>query len=97
MKEILKGFGAATFGELYADEYDERHDTGTTDAAVALLTDIADGRKTLELAIAPTVALPMLHAGIDIEGIDPPTRRTAACTFPSIEKQSSCKPAGSPR
>ncbi len=71
MKEILKGFGAATFGELYADEYDERHDPGTTDAAVALLTDIADGRRTLELAVGTgRVALPMLHAGVDIEGID---------------------------
>ena len=71
MKDILDSFGAATFGELYADEYDERHNPGTTDAAVQLLCELAENRRTLELAIGTgRVAIPMANAGIDIQGID---------------------------
>ena len=71
MKDILDGFGASTFGELYADEYDERHDPGTTDQAVSLLTGLSTGRQTLELAIGTgRVAIPMAQQGVQISGLD---------------------------
>lgn len=68
---ILDGFDAATFGEIYADEYDEQHDPGTTESAVALLTELAGDRSTLELAIGTgRIAIPMAEQGIQISGLD---------------------------
>ena len=44
-------FGPETFGELNADDYDTLHDPGTTEESVALISEIADGGRILELAI----------------------------------------------
>ncbi len=61
----------ASFGEIYAEDYDRLHDPGTTDAAVDLLADLARGRKTLELAIGTgRVALPLAKRGIEVHGFD---------------------------
>ena len=67
----MKGYGPATFGELNAEDYDELHDPGTTDAAVALLADLAQGGKALELAIGTgRIALPLAARGLAVEGVD---------------------------
>lgn len=67
----MKGFGPATFGELNADDYDALQDPGTTDAAVALIAEIAGDGAVLELAIGTgRVALPLARRGLNITGID---------------------------
>ncbi len=67
----MKGYGPATFGALNAEDYDELHDPGTTDEAVALLADLADGGTVLELAIGTgRVALPLAARGLSVQGID---------------------------
>jgi len=67
----LKDYGPRTFGELNAEDYDALHDPGTTDSAVDLLTDLARGQRTLELAIGTgRIALPMVGRGCKIEGIE---------------------------
>ena len=38
----MKNFDSTTFGELYAENYDEQHDPGTTNAAVDLQWEIAE-------------------------------------------------------
>ena len=71
MEEILKGFGSATFGEIYAEAYEVEHDPGTTDEAVELLAGIAGTGSTLELAIGTgRVALPLARRGLKVHGID---------------------------
>lgn len=67
----MKGFGPRTFGELYAEEYDELHDPGTTEDCVNLIAELAQGRTILELAIGSgRVALPLKSKGFDICGFD---------------------------
>ena len=64
-------FKPDTFGRLNADEYDALHDPGTTDQAVALISEIAGDGRILELAIGTgRVALPIAAKGHRIEGID---------------------------
>lgn len=67
----MKDYGPGTFGELNAADYDALHDPGTTEAAVALLADLAGSGRTLELAIGTgRVALPLAERGIAIEGVE---------------------------
>ena len=67
----MEAFGPATFGELYADEYDELHDPGTTDATVEFISQLAGKGAILELAIGTgRIALPLLRAGHRISGIE---------------------------
>jgi len=67
----MKDYGPESFGELNAENYDAEHDPGTTDDSVALLAKLANGKKTLELAIGTgRVALPLAACGIDISGIE---------------------------
>lgn len=64
-------FTPSTFGELYADEYDDLHDPGTTSDSVALISELAGPGKILELAIGTgRMALPLLEKGHDISGIE---------------------------
>ncbi len=65
-------FEPDTFGRLYADLYDGRHDPGTTEASVALISDLAGpDARILELAIGTgRMALPLAAKGHHIEGID---------------------------
>ncbi|MEL7040637.1 MAG: class I SAM-dependent methyltransferase [Pseudomonadota bacterium] len=64
-------FTAATFGELYADEYDDLHDPGTTEESVALIGELAGSETMLELAIGTgRMALPLAAKGHQISGID---------------------------
>ncbi|MGE0045760.1 MAG: class I SAM-dependent methyltransferase, partial [Hyphomonadaceae bacterium] len=67
----MKGYGPETFGELNAEDYDALHDPGTTDEAVALLAEIAPGKRVLELAIGTgRIALPLAAKGFEVSGID---------------------------
>ncbi|MEX1152655.1 class I SAM-dependent methyltransferase [Parvibaculum sp.] len=67
----MKDYGPGTFGELNADDYDALHDPGTTEAAVALLAELAGGGRVLELAIGTgRVALPLAERGLAIEGVE---------------------------
>jgi SAM-dependent methyltransferase len=67
----MEGFTSSTFGELNADEYDALHDPGTTDEAVSLISDLANGGNILELAIGTgRIALPLLARGHKISGIE---------------------------
>ncbi|MEM7661606.1 MAG: class I SAM-dependent methyltransferase [Pseudomonadota bacterium] len=64
-------FDPARFGALYADEYDDLHNPGTTDLSVDLIAELALGGKLFELAIGTgRVALPLLSRGFDIQGIE---------------------------
>ncbi|WP_415404539.1 class I SAM-dependent methyltransferase [Tateyamaria sp. SN3-11] len=64
-------FTPATFGELNAKDYDAVHDPGTTEASVALISDLAGTGRILELAIGTgRVALPLAARGHDIAGIE---------------------------
>lgn len=67
----MLGFTPSTFGELNADEYDALHDPGTTDEAVRLISQIADGGSILELAIGTgRIALPLIELGHKVSGIE---------------------------
>lgn len=67
----MKDFGPASFGEIYAEGYDQEHDPGTTDEAVACLWDLAGMGRTLELAIGTgRIALPLALRGLAVQGID---------------------------
>ncbi|TYC52309.1 class I SAM-dependent methyltransferase [Rhodobacterales bacterium] len=64
-------FEPETFGELNADDYDERNDPGTTGESVALIREIAGNGRVLELAIGTgRMALPLAAAGVDISGLE---------------------------
>jgi hypothetical protein len=46
MAAIEDAFSAATFGELNAEDYDLLHDPGTTEATVAVISELAgQGRR----------------------------------------------------
>lgn len=65
-------FRPETFGQLYAETYDEDHDPGTTEACVDLISRLA-GREArlLELASGTgRITLPLARAGLEIEGIE---------------------------
>lgn len=64
-------FRPETFGDLNADDYDQHHDPGTTDAAVDLISRIAGSGRILELAVGTgRVALPLAAKGHDVSGIE---------------------------
>lgn len=74
----MKGYEPDTFGKLHADQYDELHNPGTTEEAVALLGDLAGKGRTLELAIGTgRVALPLAKQGVEISGFDASTEMIA--------------------
>lgn len=71
----MKGYGAETFGERFADVYDTWYGTKlageTTQESVKVLADLAAGGTALELAIGTgRVALPLAARGLSVHGID---------------------------
>ncbi len=67
-------YGTGTFGELYAERYDEMYEdpmvTETHDS-VETLAELAGGGKVLELAIGTgRVALPLAGRGLTVHGIE---------------------------
>jgi SAM-dependent methyltransferase len=67
----MKGFDPATsFGPKVAAAYDEAP-RGDEEAAVAFLSELAQGRRALELAIGTgRIALPLAAKGIQVDGIE---------------------------
>jgi SAM-dependent methyltransferase len=70
----VKGYDDATYGDRWAEIYDEYH-TGAdwllTEPAVETLADLAGGGPVLELAIGTgRLALPLAERGLEIQGID---------------------------
>lgn len=70
----MKGFGPTSFGELYADRYDEElkgRIEETTALSVEFLAALAPGGRALELAIGTgRVALPLAARGLTVHGTD---------------------------
>lgn len=65
-----KAIDPATYGERWAEVYDDLH-TKLDPSAVALLADLARGGRALELGIGTgRVGLPLAATGVAVEGID---------------------------
>jgi SAM-dependent methyltransferase len=67
----------ALFGEVWADDYDDRTSLDPT-PAVDFLAPLAKGGPALELAVGTgRVALPLAARGIRVEGVEGSARMTA--------------------
>lgn len=71
----LKDYEAKTYGESWADIYDdwaaERFPENVTDAAVSALLDLDTNGKALELGVGTgRIALPLAQRGLEVHGID---------------------------
>ncbi len=68
----MEGYGADTYGQIWASIYDERWTpVFPVDATVARLRELAGDGRTLELAIGTgRIALPLHPAGVEVHGID---------------------------
>jgi SAM-dependent methyltransferase len=67
----MEQYGPETYGERVADVYDEWYSLPDAAAECALLTELADGGRVLELGIGTgRVALPLAANGVDVCGID---------------------------
>jgi SAM-dependent methyltransferase len=67
----MKNFTATTFGERFAEVYDEGPEREDTPATVAFLEKLAGGGPALELAVGTgRVALPLAARGVQVDGID---------------------------
>ena len=68
----MQGFDQTTYGERFADVYDDWYaDQSDVAPTVALLAALAAGGPVLELGIGTgRVALPLLGAGVEVHGID---------------------------
>jgi SAM-dependent methyltransferase len=79
-------YGPETYGERVADVYDDWYKLGDTAIEVALLAELADGGRALELGIGTgRIALPLAASGLEVDGID---------TSPSIVAKMRAKPGG---
>ena len=66
----MDGYTDSTYGDAFADVYDEWFDT-VDDAAIDRLAELAEGGRALELGIGTgRVALPLVARGIEVHGID---------------------------
>ena len=68
----MDGYGPGTYGESFADVYDEWYgDVSDVAATVAGLTALADGGPVLELGVGTgRLALPLAEAGLEVVGVD---------------------------
>lgn len=81
----MKNYAAETYGELYADRYDEWHGASAVEAVEAL-KELAGGGRALELGVGTgRVAIPLADAGVEVHGID---------TSPSMVERMRAKPGG---
>ncbi len=71
----MRGYDDASYGEGFADVYDEWYG-GLTDVAttVATLVTLAEGGRVLELGVGTgRVAIPLAAAGLEVHGVDTST------------------------
>ena len=78
----MEGYGRETYGERWADIYDELFGADPADAgtaeAVDLLAALADGGPVLELGVGTgRIALPLAARGLEVHGIDASARMLA--------------------
>lgn len=81
----MKNYAAETYGERYADAYDEWHDMPAGEAVEAL-RELAGGGRALELGVGTgRVAIPLAATGVEVHGID---------ASPSMVERMRAKPGG---
>lgn len=68
----MQGYGPATYGDAFADVYDDWYaDAGNPDAAVAAIAPVAGDGPVLELgAGSGRIAVPLAAGGLDVWGLD---------------------------
>ena len=68
----MEGYDASTYGERFADVYDEWYgDVTDVAATVAVLTSLAGGGPVLELGVGTgRLAIPLVEGGLEVHGID---------------------------
>lgn len=68
----MRGFGPATYGDAFADVYDDWYaDVSDVAATVASLRELAGGGAVLELGVGTgRLAIPLAVAGVEVHGID---------------------------
>jgi SAM-dependent methyltransferase len=67
----MENFTATTFGERFAEIYDQGPERADTLATVALLEQLAGGGPALELAIGTgRVGLPLAARGVHVDGVE---------------------------
>ena len=82
---MMKNYKAESYGERYADSYDEWHNM-PADEAVKTLRELAGGGRALELGVGTgRVAIPLAAAGVEVHGID---------ASPSMVGRMRAKPGG---
>lgn len=81
----MKNYAAETYGELYADYYDQWHDM-SAEEAVRTLKELANGGRALELGVGTgRVAIPLAAEGVEVHGID---------ASPAMVERMRAKPGG---
>ncbi len=82
----MENFGPETYGERVADVYDEWYKPVDTAAEIALLRELAQGGRALELGIGTgRIAIPLAASGIEVHGID---------ASPAMVERMRAKPGG---
>lgn len=83
----MEGYDDATYGERFADVYDEWYaDLTDTDACVAALAGLAAGGPVLELGVGTgRLAIPLAATGVAVTGVD---------TSPAMLARLAAKPDG---
>lgn len=68
----MEGYGADTYGDIWASIYDEQWTgVGAVESTIARLKELAGDGPALELAIGTgRIALPLKEAGVEVHGID---------------------------
>lgn len=68
----MKGYGPASYGDGFADVYDDWYpDVTDVDATVRFVTALVPGGRVLELGIGTgRIALPLVEQGAEVTGID---------------------------
>ena len=76
----MEGYDASTYGEGFADVYDEWYgDPAGVDATVAVLADLAAGGPVLELGVGTgRLAIPLATRGLAVHGVDASPAMVAA-------------------
>lgn len=83
----MRGYNDASYGEGFADVYDDWY-TGITNVAatVATLAELADGGRVLELGVGTgRLAIPLAATGLEVHGVD---------TSPAMLQQLAAKSGG---
>lgn len=82
----MEHFGPETYGERVADVYDDWYKPVDSTAEVALLAELANGGRALELGIGTgRVAIPLAAHGVEVHGIE---------ASPAMVERMRAKPGG---